>query len=271
MSTIIVTIIVSFLLALFLGILLGFFKKIFAVPVDEKAAKVRDVLPGANCGGCGYPGCDGFAAAVAAGTAPVDGCAAGGAATAEKVGKVLGISVSAENQVSVLACQGSKTCAAQRGFYNGVHSCTAAHQAVNGTKMCTFGCIGFGDCVSVCSFDALHMGEDGLPHVDYSKCTGCGMCVRECPMHLFSKVPVSRKGAVALCSNRSENKASILKNCKVGCIKCGKCERNCPEKAIKLVNGIPVVDYSLCNSCNICVEGCPTHVLKLLEQIPISV
>jgi Na+-translocating ferredoxin:NAD+ oxidoreductase RNF subunit RnfB len=267
MMIIIYTIIASFLLALILGVLLGFFQKVFAVPVDEKVAKVRECLPGANCGGCGFPGCDGFAAAVAAGTAPVDGCAAGGAETAKNVGAVMGIAVDAESKVSLLACQGSKECAAARGTYNGVHSCAAAHQAVNGTKMCSFGCIGFGDCVAVCQFDALSIGEDGLPHVDYSKCTGCGMCVKECPMHLFSKVPASRKGAVALCSNRSENKPSIMKNCKAGCIKCGKCERGCPQKAIKLVNGIPEVDYSLCNSCGTCVEGCPTHVLKLVENI----
>ena len=255
MMIIIYTIIASFLLALILGVLLGFFQKVFAVPVDEKVAKVRECLPGANCGGCGFPGCDGFAATVAAGTAPVDGCAAGGAETAKNVGAVMGIAVDAESKVSLLACQGSKECAAARGTYNGVHSCAAAHQAVNGTKMCSFGCIGFGDCVAVCQFDALSIGEDGLPHVDYSKCTGCGMCVKECPMHLFSKVPASRKGAVALCSNRSENKPSIMKNCKAGCIKCGKCERGCPQKAIKLVNGIPEVDYSLCNSCGTCVEA----------------
>lgn len=267
MTIIITTIIASFVIAMILGVLLGFFQKMFYVPVDEKTAKVRAVLPGANCGGCGFPGCDGFAAACAAGNAPVDGCAAGGPATAKAVGEVLGVSVSAEAYVSLLACQGSKTCAVQRGSYNGVKTCAAAKLAVNGTKMCSFGCIGFGDCVEVCKFGALSIGEDGLPHVDVAKCTGCGMCVKACPQHLFSKIPIARKGAVALCSNRSDNKPSIMKNCKVGCIKCGKCERSCPSKAIKLVNGIPVVDYSLCNSCKTCIDGCPTHVLKLVEDI----
>ena len=267
MNTIIITIIVSFLLALILGVLLGFFKKVFNVPVDEKVAKVREVLPGANCGACGFPGCDGFAAAVASGEAPVDGCAAGGASTAEKVGNVLGKTVETETKVVVLACQGSKELAKARGFYTGLKNCAAAHQAVNGTKMCQYGCIGFGDCVAVCQFDALHMGENGLPQVDYSKCTGCGMCVKECPQHLLSKVPVSRKGAVALCSNHTENKPSVIKNCKIGCIKCGKCERNCPEKCLKLVNGIPQIDYDKCTSCGTCIEGCPTKVLKLVETV----
>lgn len=267
MNTILITVIVSFLVALILGLLLGFFKKMFSVPVDEKVAKVREVLPGANCGGCGYPGCDGFAAAVAAGEASADGCAAGGAETAKKVGEVMGLAVDAESKVVILACRGSKDAAKARGFYNGLKNCAAAHLAVNGTKMCQYGCIGFGDCVNACQFDALHLEEDGLPHVDYTKCTGCGMCVQACPMHLLSKVPVSRKGAVALCSNHTDNKPSVLKNCKVGCIKCGKCERNCPEKCLKLVNGIPEIDYAKCTSCGTCIEGCPTHVLKLVQNV----
>ncbi|MBQ9495108.1 MAG: RnfABCDGE type electron transport complex subunit B [Treponema sp.] len=267
MNAILIAVVVSFLLAFIIGVLLGVFKKIFYVPVDEKAAAVREVLPGANCGGCGYPGCDGFAAACAAGKAPADGCTAGGVKTAQAVANVLGVHVSAENTVAVLACQGSKDKCMPRGCYNGIHSCAAAHEAVNGTKMCQWGCIGFGDCVAVCNFDALYMGSDSLPHVNTKKCTGCGVCVKTCPMHLLFTVPVSRKGAVALCSNRNENKAVILKSCKIGCIKCGKCERSCPQHAIKVTNGIPIVDYALCNSCNTCVEGCPTHVLALVENI----
>lgn len=267
MNIIIATVVLSFTLAFVLGILLGFFKKIFSVPANEKAEKIREVLPGANCGGCGYPGCDGFAAACAAGEAPADGCTAGGAAVAKKVAAVLGTVIDAENKVVVLACRGCYDNAAQRGFYNGFKNCTAAQQAVNGTKMCSYGCIGFGDCVDACSFGALSLEKDGLPHIDYAKCTGCGVCVNTCPRHLLFKVPVSCKGAVARCSNRSENKQSILKNCTGGCIKCGKCERNCEQHAIKVTNGIPVVDYTLCNSCGKCIEGCPTHVLYLIEDI----
>lgn len=267
MKVIIITIILAFVLAFVIGVLLGLFKKIFEVPVDEKVAAVRECLPGANCGGCGFPGCDGFAAACAAGKAPVNGCAAGGASVAKKVGEVMGVSVKAENKVSVLACRGTKECAEARGNYNGVKTCTAANIAVNGTKMCAFGCIGFGDCAAACQFDALSIGDDGLPHVDYAKCTGCGMCVKACPKHLLSLVPTERKGAIALCSNHTGNKTPVIKYCKNGCIKCGKCERGCPKQAIKLVNGIPQVDYTLCDSCKICVDGCPTHVLALIENI----
>ncbi|AEE16288.1 RnfABCDGE type electron transport complex subunit B [Treponema brennaborense] len=267
MTTILITLGISFAIAFILGVLLGFFKKIFYVPVDPTIEKVRSALPGANCGACGYPGCDGFAAAVAAGNAPVDGCAAGGAATAEAVGNIMGVSASAVQQVALLACQGSKEHAQPRGTYNGVKTCRAAKLSINGTKMCSYGCIGFADCVAVCKFDALAMKDDGLPHVDYAKCTGCGMCVAECPQGLFAKVDSARKGAVARCSNRSTNKAPIIKQCKTGCIKCGKCERACPEHALVVTNGIPLVDYGKCTSCGECIKGCPTHVLELVENI----
>lgn len=268
MTTIIYTLAVSFGLALFLGFLLGFFKEVFYVPVDETVGKVRDVLPGANCGGCGYPGCDGFAAAVAVGDAPVSGCTAGGVPTAQAVGRVMGVTANAEQYVAVRACQGSKECAVPKGTYIGVKTCKATKTlGINGTKMCSYGCVGFGDCVTVCKFDAVEIEEDGLPHIDYAKCTGCGMCVKACPQFILSTVPSNRKGAIALCTNRNPNKTVILKQCKTGCIKCGKCEKNCPEKAIVVTNGIPVVDYTKCTSCGECIKGCPTHVLALVEDI----
>lgn len=267
MNIILFTLAVSFIIAFILGFLLGFFKKVFHVPVDPTQELVRDALPGANCGACGFPGCDGFAAAVAAGRAPVNGCTAGGLKVAEAVGKIMGVSAAAEVKVSLLACQGSCEHALPRGIYTGVKTCAAAKLSANGTKLCMYGCIGFGDCVDVCKFDALSMGEDGLPHVNYANCTGCGACVTVCPQRLYTLVPVKRRGAVALCSNRTTNKAGILKSCKTGCIKCGKCERVCPENAIVVTNGIPVVDYEKCTSCGLCVKECPTHVLALTEEL----
>lgn len=261
MNTILITLGVSFAIAFLLGLLLGVFKKIFAVPVNEKAAAIRACLPGANCGGCGFAGCDGYAAAVAAGKAEPTICSAGGPSVAEAVGKLLGLSVSAEKKAAVLCCRGTKDCAKPRGQYKGIESCAAAVQAINGTKLCSFGCAGFGDCVEVCKFGALAIGEDGLPHVDREKCTGCGACAKACPKHLFRIMSVNVKGPVALCQNRSDNKPSIMKNCKNGCIKCGKCEKVCSVAALKLVKGIPEIDYALCANCGECVKGCPTKVL----------
>ncbi|GMO11696.1 MAG: RnfABCDGE type electron transport complex subunit B [Treponemataceae bacterium] len=267
MTVILNAIIVSLILAALLGFLLGFFKKIFFVPVDEKVAKVRECLPGANCGACGFPGCDGFAASVVTGEAPANGCAAGGPSVAEALGKVLGVAVSANAQVAVLACRGTHEVAQNKGIYNGVHTCAAAKISVNGTKQCPFGCIGFGDCVNVCKFGALSVGSDGLPHVNYLKCTGCGACAKACPQVLLAIGDASRKGSIALCSNKTTNKTSVLKQCKAGCIKCGKCEKGCPQGAIVLKNGIPVTDYSKCVSCGACISGCPTKALALVQDV----
>lgn len=267
MTMIICTIVSAFVLAFVLGALLGFFKKMFSVPQDEKVIAIRGCLPGANCGGCGFPGCDGFAAAVAKGSAPADGCVAGGPSVAKAIGKVLGQEVTSVPKVALLACQGTKDCAVPRGFYTGFRSCASAHLAVNGTKMCAFGCVGFGDCVAACKFGSISMGQDGIPHIDYTKCTGCAACVKVCPKKLLCVTPTDLKGAVALCSNKGAMSPALKKNCASACIKCKKCERGCEKKAIVVYGGLPVVDYKLCNSCGTCVEGCPTHVLKLVENI----
>lgn len=266
MQIIFLTLAVSLVLSLGLGFLLGFFKKVFHVETDEKVERVREVLPGANCGACGYPGCDGFAASVAAGNAPVNGCPVGAAAVAKKIGEIMGVSAEASAKVAVLLCQGSVDVCADKGSYVGVKTCRAAKLSVNGTKNCDWGCIGFGDCEAACPFDAIHIGKNGLPEVDTEKCTGCGVCVAQCPQHILATMQAGTKGAVALCSCRNPRKAMIMKNCKRGCIKCMKCEKNCHTGALKLVNGIPVIDYALCDSCGKCVEGCPTKVLVLGEN-----
>ena len=264
MTTILFTFIISAVLALILGFLLGFFKKVFHVEVDPTVAKIRECLPGGNCGGCGYPGCDGFAAACAAGKAPADGCTAGGVATAKAIGKILGVETNAVQKVAVIACQGSCDKALAKGIYTGVSSCAGAKIAINGTKFCSWGCIGFGDCVEVCKFDAIKIGEDGLPHIDREKCTGCGLCVKTGPQKILSTMNAETKGAFVGCSNKNPNKTQILKLCKTGCIKCGKCEKLCKEEAIHLVDLIPVVDYAKCTACGDCVNGCPTKVLSLI-------
>lgn len=263
---IIFTVVVALVVAFVLGVLLGLFKKIFAVKVDEKVQACRDALPGANCGGCGYAGCDGFAAAVAKGEAPANGCSAGGAEVAAQIGKILGQEVSVEKKVAFLACHGTKDCAKSRGKYVGINTCKAVALNSNNTKLCSFGCIGNGDCVAVCKFDALSMGEDGLPKVNYQKCVGCGACVKQCPKRLFKLVNAQTKGAVALCSSRSDNKPQIKKDCSVGCFKCGMCARKCPNQAIDVSSGLPVVDYSKCNSCGTCITACPDKVLVLMED-----
>lgn len=265
-ATILLTIGFSALLAFIIGIALAFFNEKFKVERDPKIDEVRAALPGANCGGCGFPGCDGYAEAVGTGRAATNKCTAGGAATADAVSKIMGVSANAaEDKVAVLLCQGTKEKTASKGDYNGIPTCRAAKLSTGSVKTCSYGCQGLGDCTLVCKFDALEMGEDGLPHVNYENCTGCGLCVEECPQKILTLVPRARVGSIVLCSNRTTLKASVIKTCKVGCIKCELCVKSCPEGAITMVNGIPVTDYAKCTSCGVCVEKCPTKCYKLLE------
>ncbi|PIE97631.1 MAG: ferredoxin [Treponema sp.] len=257
---------VALVLAFLLGVLLAVFKKLFYVEADKKVVEIREALPGANCGACGFPGCDGFAQAVADGDAPVSGCPVGAGPVAEAIGKIMGVSASSEKKVAMLLCQGTHNVCKNKAGYIGIKTCVAAKLSINGTKNCDWGCIGLGDCEVSCPFDAIKVQDDGLPFIDEEKCTGCGICVEQCPQKILQLMPESLKGAFALCSCHNPKKAVIMKDCKRGCIKCGKCERVCEPGALKLVNGIPQIDPELCTSCGKCVEGCPTKVLILAQD-----
>ena len=258
-------------IAFILGILLGFFKEIFAVPVDPLVEEIRAALPGANCGACGFPGCENYALSIVAGNAGITACTVGGPSVAEKLGAITGQSGGAMEQiVAVLACQGSNMHTPRRGIYTGVETCRGAKVA-GGTKLCSFGCIGFGDCVKVCQFDALTFDEEkGLQVIDYKKCTGCKICMTECPVGIIKGVQTKGKGAITLCSNLSPNRQAVAKSCKIACIKCNLCVKNCPKQCIDLSSNIPVVDYAKCDSCGTCVEKCPTKVLKIIERDVLS-
>jgi Na+-translocating ferredoxin:NAD+ oxidoreductase RNF subunit RnfB len=266
MNIVFVTALFALALAFVLGTGLGFFREFFAVPQDPLAGKIRDVLPGANCGACGFPGCDNYAAAIASGASGINNCTVGGVAVAEKLSAIMGVSASVVQVTAVLACQGSRAHAPLKGTYTGLQTCRGAKLSSGGTKLCSWGCLGFGDCVLVCPFGALSMGDDGLPKVDYAKCTGCKLCVGECPQGLLRELPKNQRGALALCSNRNPVKSMVMKTCKAGCIKCELCVKNCPEQCITMRNFVPVVDYARCSSCGTCAAKCPTKVLKILER-----
>ena len=255
-------------LAFVLGTALGFFKDFFDVPVDPLVANIREALPGANCGACGNPGCDGFAAAVAAGTAKLTGCPVGGSALAAKLAALTGSDAGDVLEVvAVLACQGSFAHAPTKGTYTGIATCRGAKIATGGTKLCSWGCMGYGDCKKVCMFGAISISTDtGLPVIDQSKCTGCRMCANECPQAIIKLVSADQKGAMALCSNVNSNKPAAARSCKISCIKCNQCEKNCPKQCINLGTNIPVVDYLLCDSCGTCAEKCARKSLKIIEK-----
>ncbi len=265
MKIVISTIIVALSIGFLLGLLLGLFKKIFSVKVDPKIQAIRDALSGANCGGCGFAGCDSFAEAVVKGKASSAGCVAGGADCASAIAFIMGSSASGVTpKIAFLACNGTEESALERGTYIGVKTCRASQLVAGGTKKCSFGCIGFGDCVEACPFDAIHMGHHSLPIVDKEKCVGCGKCVKACPKTLLVLIPKDSKGAIARCSCRSDNKAQIKKDCSAGCFKCGMCVRKCPKSAIQMLNGIPSIDRSKCDLCGECIKSCPDKVLSFL-------
>jgi len=268
MTIVLITAIFAFAIAFVLGTALGFFKDFFAVPQDPLAESIREALPGANCGACGFPGCENYAIAIAAGNAGISSCSVGGAAVVEKLAALTGrTGEAAKPSIAVLACQGSYLNTPQKGIYTGIESCRAAKIATGGTKLCSYGCLGFGDCVNACKFGALSMDKKkALPVVDMAKCTGCGMCLTECPQAIIKLVAKDRKGAILLCSNKSLNRQFVAKSCKISCRKCGQCVKQCPRQCIDLGANIPVVDLSKCDSCGICVEKCPTKVFKIIEK-----
>ena len=250
---------------LFIGVLLAVAAQKFKVETDPKITEIISALPGANCGGCGFPGCSGLANAIVEGTAPVTACIVGGSAVAEKIGEIMGVSAGAvEPSVAVVYCQGNCANAEVSVVYEGVTDCQALH-ALGGTKRCTYSCLGLGSCVAACQFDAITMGEDGIPVVDREKCTGCGACAKACPRGIIDIIPAAKKVHI-LC--RSYDKGPVTrKNCKTGCIACQACVRACPQKAISMDKGtLAKIDYSLCDNCGICVTKCPVKTIKSYED-----
>ena len=260
-KTILLAIVVLGALGAVFGALLAFASKIFHVEVDPKQAQIRECLAGANCGGCGYPGCDGYAAAVAAGEAPTNRCVAGGETTAAKVAEIMGVSNdAADKMVAFVPCSGSAEAAELRFRYNGPEDCRAAMLfGGNSSKMCTFACIGLGNCAKACQFDAMHV-IDGVARVDRLNCVGCGACVDACPKDIVKLIP-EKQIIMPACSNTDKG-AQVMKVCKVGCIGCMKCQRECPADAIVVKDNLAQVDTSKCVQCGHCADICPRHIIS---------
>jgi electron transport complex protein RnfB len=236
-----------------------------AVKVDEREAAVRAVLPGANCGACGFPGCDGYAAAVAAGKTELNKCSVGGASVARSIGEIMGQDAgAAEPMVAVLICRGGKDLAPARFEYKGAADCRQAALLLGGPKACVYGCVGLGRCAQVCPFGAITMGESNLPIIDEKKCTGCGNCVRDCPKGTLQLVPRA-KLVVLACVSHDKGKA-VKDACRVGCTACTLCVKVCPAGALTMVNNLPVMDFAKCIDCGICVHKCPAK--SFIDRAP---
>ena len=244
---------------LIIGLLLGFAGKAFEVEVDEKEIKVREALPGNNCGGCGYAGCDALAKAIAAGEAEANACPVGGADVAGKIAEIMESTVEVTKNVAFVKCSGVCEKAPVRFNYTGNIDCKqAALSTGGGPKACSFGCMGFGSCVNVCEFDAIHI-IDGIAKVDIEKCVACGKCIKECPKNLIELVPYEQKQKV-VCNSRDFGK-DVKSVCQTGCIGCKICEKNCEFDAIHVVDNIAHIDYTKCTNCGKCKEKCPVKVI----------
>lgn len=235
--------------------------KKFAVEVDPKEEAILDALPGANCGGCGFPGCGGLASAIVAGKASVNACPVGGNETAQKIAEIMGVTASeGVRLVANVACNGTNENAVQKAKYLGIIDCKAAVIAQSGAKGCTYGCLGFGTCVRACKFDAIFIGTDGVAHVDREKCVACGKCIEVCPKSIIDWIP-EKQQVYIFCRSREKGK-EVKDLCQVGCIGCQLCVKSCPFDAMSFENNLPSIDYSKCKQCNICVQKCPTKAIK---------
>ena len=232
----------------------------FGVKEDKTTTAIRDHLPGANCGACGYNGCDAYAKALSEGIeTKTNLCVPGGDKTASYVAAILG--VAAEDvieKVAYVACNGNCDATERKYNYTGVKSCVIAKLLYSGDKTCGHACLGYGDCAAVCPRNAITI-ENGVAHVDSTKCIGCGMCERECPNNVIKLVNDTVK-VVVKCPSHDKG-AVTRKSCSNGCIGCAKCEKTCPSGAIKVNNNLAEIDYSLCTGCGECAKVCPVHCI----------
>ena len=260
MTGIIIAAAVVSIVGLILGLFLGFMGKKFAVEVDQKEIDVRAELPGNNCGGCGYAGCDALAKAIAAGEAEVGACPVGGEPVAKKIAAIMGSEVGdSKRMTAFVKCAGDCEKAKENYHYTGVQDCTVMPFVPNGgSKACTYGCMGYGSCVKACPFDAIHI-VNGIAVVDKEKCKACGKCVATCPRHLIELIPYDAKQVVK-CASKDKGK-DVMSVCQTGCIGCMMCTKQCEFGAITVENNIAHIDYDKCTGCGKCAEKCPKKII----------
>ncbi|MCL2026572.1 MAG: RnfABCDGE type electron transport complex subunit B [Leptospirales bacterium] len=253
-------------IGVFFGLLLSAANIKLKVEKDPRIELIKEALPGANCGACGLPGCSGYAAKIVQDNYKITLCPVGGSECVSVIASIMGIETS-EAMVSLKArihCCGGNDVSYDHFLYSGPKSCQAAVSVLGGPKVCSYGCLGFGDCSIVCQFGAINMNSSGIPVVDEKKCTGCKSCVFECPREIISLVPAALDVWV-MCKNR--DKLSVMKKgCLTGCTGCKLCEKNCPEAAVTVTSFCADIDYAKCTACMKCAEVCTVAVVHPAEK-----
>ncbi len=276
MNVILIAVVVLGLVGLISAVVLFVASKKFAVYEDPRIKQVGEVLPQANCGGCGYPGCSGFAAACVkaseSGSLSDLNCAPGGQKVMEQVAAILGLQASAAApKVAVVRCQGTCDARPHGVEFDGAHSCRIQNMTGMGETQCLYGCLGEGDCEHACLFGAITVNPvTRIAEVDESKCTGCGACAKTCPRGIIELRPQGPKGrkVVVLCNNKDKG-ALATKECKASCIGCGKCVKTCEKfEAITLGTNLAHIDPDKCKMCLKCVEACPRGAIKAFNFPP---
>ena len=262
MTGILTAVLVLSLLGAAFGLLLIGAGKIFEMPSNPIRDQVRSALPGANCGGCGYAGCDALADAIAAGKAPVSTCPVGGVAVAAQIAQIMGVDVAPQQQrmVATVVCQGSLDRCKTKFTYHGIQDCRAAALVNDGNRACKYACLGLGTCVRTCQFDAIHIDpHTGIAKVNPDRCQSCGACVKACPKQVLSLQPETLP--VRLLCRAAEEGFLVSDNCKIGCVGCELCKAACKFGAVTIVNHLPVIDREKCTGCMMCAEACPNGAL----------
>jgi len=268
MNTVLLAPIILGVLGIVFGAVLAFASKVFAVEKDPREEEIASILPGANCGGCGYPGCSGYANAVVKGIAPVNACSPGGADLAKKIAEIMGVEAEiGARRVAEVLCSGHG-CDKLRYEYVGLSDCRAMAKVSSGPLQCTYGCLGGGTCEQVCQFDAIHV-VDGVAVVDPDACVACNQCVEVCPKNLIHMIPLKTKRHVAVNCHSEAKGAEVRKSCDDGCIGCGLCVKACPkEGAIVLENNLAKINYDLCIGCGLCAQACPRKTITIDGKVP---
>jgi electron transport complex protein RnfB len=252
-------------LGLLFGLGLGFASKKFSVAKDPRVDQVRELLPGANCGGCGYPGCDGLASALCKNEANVSSCSVVSKENRAAIAELLGVEVTdTKRRFARVLCSGGKGISADKFAYDGIRDCRTAYAVQKGPKDCSFGCLGLGTCVKVCPFGAMTVNAKGVAEVNEDICSACGQCVAACPKDCIRIVDEGMTPYMK-CRNVDKGK-DITKVCKAGCIGCAMCAKNCPTGAITMVDNLPVFDYEKCDGCGICIGKCPVKIIVRKEE-----